>query len=281
MKTIKFNKLSAWIMPVVALFVFASLQTRAQTDKRYEVESGEVVFKTKGPEGEGTKILKFDQYGMREALHETIEKNGRVVKDQLTIFDHGKSYSIDLLTKTGTDGSDITGMSMGMMRPSDGNYAAKGKEMLEQLGGRKVGSQNFLGKNCEKWELNMMGKTTLLLWKGITLRSESKVMGFQILEEAQNIKTGVSFSDDVFTPPADVTISKPDMGEMGFPGMGDEDDGMGMSQEDIEMMQKIQNMSFEEFKKIMKEHGEEELTEEEMKQAYEMFKNMAKMYNNK
>ena len=251
----------------LGLLSFMAFQAKAQDHmKRYNVESGKITYQIQSPAGSGTKTLIFDQYGRRESVHEITRKNGKTVKDQLTLLNNGKAYSIDLLHNKGMDISGSTGMAMGMAAAGGNDMVASGKKMLESMGGKMVGHQNFLGKDCEKWEVNTMGKTNLLVWKGVTLKTETSVMGIRASETANSVKTGMSFSDADFQPPAGIEIENPQMQGMG---------GMQMSDDDKAQMKKLMNMSYTDFKKQMKK-GNPDLTEQEIQQAYKMMKQMGK-----
>jgi len=265
------NKKIKLLSLTLLLMTFFSSQVNAQDKmKRYPVESGKITYTLTSPEGTGTKVLFFDHYGRRESSHETLQKQGKTVKDQLTILNEGKAYSIDLLKNKGQDMSQSTGMAMQMMTGATGNnMSATGKKMLEAMGGKKVGYQNFLGKNCEKWEVNTLGKTTVLIWQGIPLKTETSVMGIKSVSQATSVKTGLSFSNADFEPPAGVEIE-----ESMSPGMGM--GGMQMSDEDRQQMEKLKNMSYADFKKMVKKENPD-MPDEEIQQMYNMMKQMSKI----
>ncbi len=253
---------------LLGLFVFMVPATAQQGTqiKRYPIESAKVTYQVHSPEGTGTTVLFFDQYGRRESKHETLQKNGKTIKDRLTLLNNGKAYSIDLLTNQGQDVSQATGMAMQMVSGAGGNDLSKtGKQMLEAMGGRKTGSQQFLGKNCEKWEVNMMGRTTILIWQGIPLKTETSVMGIKSVEQATNVQTGLTFADANFEPPAGVNIEKQQLPV-----------GMEMSDEDRQEMEKLKNMSYADFRKMVLQ-DDPNMKEEDIKQAYQVMKQMSKM----
>lgn len=254
-----------YLLSVFLLLSFG-LKSKAQdqTTKRYHVPSAKIEYQVSSPQGNGRVTLFFDHYGTRESKHETLKKNEKTVKDQLTILNNGKAYVIDLLTNSGQDMSQITGMAMSM---AGKDMSTTGKKMLETMGGKQVGYQHFLGKNCEKWEANAMGKTTMLIWQGVPLKTETSVMGITSSQVATSIKTGLSFSTADFQPPAGVNIESP----QGM-GMGQ---GMGMSSEDKAQMKKLMNMSFEDFKKMVKK-DDPNASDEQIRQSYNMMKKMGK-----
>ncbi len=262
------KQLRKLFLPVLLLMLVSGLQVNAQneqTTKRYHVPSAKIEYQVTSPEGQGSVVLFFDHYGMRESKHETLQKRGKTVKDQLTILNNGKAYSINLLDNSGQDMSEATGMAMQM---GGKDMSATGKKMLEAMGGKQVGTQHFLGKNCEKWEVNTMGKTTILIWQGIPLKTETSVMGMTSSEEATSVQTGLSFSNADFEPPAGVKIDRPDMGGMGA--------GMQMSPEDKANMKKMANMSYTDFKKMVLK-DDPNTKEEDIQQAYKMMKQMGKI----
>ena len=266
----KQKQLRKLFLPVLLLMLVSGLQVNAQneqTTKRYHVPSAKIEYQVTSPEGQGSVVLFFDHYGMRESKHETLQKRGKTVKDQLTLLNNGKAYSINLLDNSGQDMSEATGMAMQL---GGKDMSATGKKMLETMGGKQVGTQNFLGKNCEKWEVNTMGKTTLLIWQGVTLKTETSVMGMKSSEVATSLKTGLSFSAADFQPPAGVHMETPQ--GMGM-GMGQ---GMGMSPEDKANMKKLMNMSYADFKKMVLK-DDPNMKEEDIQQAYKMIKQMGKM----
>jgi len=266
----KINRLNSFLLVLIILFASA-YQLKAQDKmKRYPIASAKVTYTISSPEGTGTKVLFFDHYGRRESSQETLQKRGKTIKKQLTLLNEGKSYSIDLLNNTGQDISQSTGMAMQMLTGATGNdMSATGEKMLENMGGQNVGTENFLGKKCDKWEINTMGKTTILLWKGIPLNTVTSVLGIKSTEEATSINTGLSFSDDDFEPPAGVEM------EQSIPeGM---DFGAGMNDEDRQQMEKLKNMSYSDYKKMVLQ-DDPNIPEEEIKQSFQLMKKMGDFF---
>ncbi len=257
-----------YFLPSLLLLLVLGFQCKAQDKtKRYHVQSGKIIYKTVSPQGKGTIVLFFDHYGMRESKHETLQKRKKTVKDQLTILNNGKAYSIDLLNNSGQDISEATGTAMQL---GGKDMSATGKKMLETMGGEQVGTENFLGKNCEKWQVNTMGKTTILIWKGVSLKTTTSVFGIKSTEEATSIKTGVSFSDSDFEPPAGVKMENLDNQGM---GMGN----MQISNDDKAKMKKMMNMPYADFKKMMKKDNPN-LSDEEIKQSYNMMHKLGSIF---
>ncbi|HEO98228.1 MAG TPA: hypothetical protein ENO02_02900 [Epsilonproteobacteria bacterium] len=76
--------------------------------------------------------------------------------------------------------------------------ASKGKAMMQQMGGKKTGMDKVLGYSCEVWEL--MG-TKQCIYKGVSLKVESNVMGMKHTEVATKAEFDISISKDDFKLP--------------------------------------------------------------------------------
>ncbi len=256
-----------------ACLMFAGAFITAQTthvEKRYETESGKVVYDVVSPEGKGTKTLYFDDYGLKESVHTVLKKRKKAVKDELVLLNKGKAYSVDLLDNTAQDISASFDMAQ---RISGKNMSATGKEMLEQMGGTKTGNETYLGKNCEVWEVKMMGSTKMLIYKGVPLKTESRMMGIKSSEIARSFDEGISVPDSRFQLPAGVKVKEMPKEMMNPYGNMETDEGM--TKEDKEMMERVKNMSYDEFRKMVKKE-DPDATDEEIKQVYEMMKQISK-----
>ena len=205
------NKINFFLSTLFILLVFNSgfTQTDEKNKKRYYIESAIVKYKISG-NTKGTEEVFFDKWGEREArftnaLTETTffgVKNTQK-ENTLNILDGDISYSIDLDKKTGvkTLNAGVTTMSaMGNGK----SPRTMGKEMLEQIGGKKIGEEEILGKKCEVWKA--LG-TKLWFWKGIPLKVSSKILGIERTVEAVELKTNVKIDENKFKVPEGIKIT--------------------------------------------------------------------------
>ena len=151
---------------------------------RYKMRSAIVNYKVTGMQ-EGTETLYFERWGMREARYtETeIKMMGMGVKTHnLTLMDGEFTYAVDLVKKTGT--KTKTPMMEALIRNAESenkDLTDVGTDMMVQMGGKIVGEEQILGKNCQIWEISNM-KTKTWIWNGIVLKSETSMMGTQTSE---------------------------------------------------------------------------------------------------
>lgn len=68
------------------------------------------------------------------------------------------------------------------------NLQDYGKEIMIKMGGKKVGTEKLLGKNCEIWEVKSLGTRTWV-WNWIPLKIVSKMAGMDIIILATKILT--------------------------------------------------------------------------------------------
>ncbi len=252
--------------------------------KRYDVKSGIVQYKvtTSGKtfgstiNGVGTESLYFKDWGGVELVEEestqttvtkifgrgkTTTTNTHTVKK----LDKGESYLADFNKKTTIATRDL---AMDMMKESNTDAGEAGKSMLESMGGKKTGNEIFMGYNCEVWSI-MGGKQWL--YKGVVLKLEMKTLGIKTVKEATSAKVNISVSDSKFKLP-DFPIQK-------MEGFTDNKQFKNDMDDMDQNMNKIQNMSFKEWKKMATKNDPEmqQMNDEELHQTYNMIQKMIKM----
>ncbi len=273
----------------VLFMAIISCNTNAQNPlKRYEIQSGIIHYKssTSGSvmgstiSGSGTESLYFKDWGAVELKEEESseaseikifgkKKTTATSKHSLIKLDKGVQYIVDF------DRSKITlgqNAAMDILAQTDTDVQEAGKGTLEAMGAKKIGNENYRSYNCEIWEL--MG-TKQWIYKGISLKTEANIMGIKTIKEATSIEFNVSVPEKYFALP-DFPIEQ--MGEpMNFSEFQQEDEEMNKS------MEQMQNLSFEEWKKMVFE-GDPEMkntSEEELRQSYDMMQKMLKMRKGK
>ena len=260
--------------------------------KRYNVESGIIKYKTtiSGKvmgsviTGEGESSLYFKDYGALELKEEestqTTEMNffGTKNKEEeknhsMTKMENDVVYAVDFENKKI---SKMQNFPAEMFKGIDVNKA--GMKMLETMGGKKTGTEKFKGYECEVWDLN---GSKQYFYKGIPLRSEVKIMGITNITEATDVKFDTKVSDSKFElPDFEIVDVESMMGGEGMNEMMDSDEFQDEMKEAKESMEKMKNMSFKEWKKLVQENDPEmkQMSDKELKQAYDMMQNMSKMF---
>ncbi len=224
--------------------MFITTQVLDAKTKRYEVESGIVTYNITGSgnimgvmkfEIHGHKTLYFEDYGNVEVqeIDQTSTKMGRTEKlHRLVKIQDGIVYSVDDKQKMITK-QDLSQLMNGK------DMSKMGKEMLKEMGGKKVGNGEVLGLSCEVWEAE-----DIKMWihKGVTLKTENSTMGVIHKEEATEVKFGVSIPSDKLKLPDYPIQSMEEMiqRQMSKPGRG----GHQPSPEEIKAMQKMMKGMF-------------------------------------
>lgn len=186
---------------LIITFVWTTLH--AQTN-RYEVKSGSVEYSIThsgnmmgmSMQGKGTAKTIFKEWGNVELHSEEINSVTMGMKKsqkQMTKIDNGKVYSVDF------DQNVIYEFSADTLMNSEYKDLVKtGKDALTSMGGKKVGEENFLGYDCEIWE---MMQVKIWLHKGVMLKSEANIMGIKNTTVATKVELNNAISDDAFKLP--------------------------------------------------------------------------------
>lgn len=270
-----------------------SIKTEQQEPKlkRYEVKTGAVKYKLSisgsvmGSEilGSGTENLYFKDWGNIELVEEkstrTTNTNifGKKNTDISTThtmskLNNGESYHVDFNRKQIFLRRD---MAMELNKKfANGAVHKTGKKMLEEVGGKLIGNQNFLGYDCELWDVHGAKQ---LMYKGIVLKLEMTMMGVKTVKEAVSIQLNANVADSNFKLP-DFPVIK----EEGF--MNNEEYEDEVENMDAKM-EKLSKMSFTEWKKMALADKENEkmqqMSEEELQQTYEMMQKVIRMQQEK
>ncbi len=196
----------------VCFATIATAQPTSEYQKRYQVKSGHVEYKLTGTQV-GTKSLWWDDFGekYRQETNSTmIVKTSRgteEVKDHsLSIADGTYYYNIDLTTNEGTKMHkdavpDFSILGSGL---NDSEMEQLGEGMMNALGGTvNKKSEKVLGRTCDVGQA--MG-TTVHIYKGVTLRSHSKIKSVENIEEAISFEENISVPTSKFAPPAKVAL---------------------------------------------------------------------------
>jgi len=181
--------------------------------QQYDVKSGKVDYTIKGNgnimgmtqiKTVGKKRIVFDDYGAKsleervEVKKETTMGQAHTTKTHTIVYIDGDVlYSVDFnrknITKTNNTGKALLA-AMG-----NGKTAKEaGLAMMKSMGGKKVGTDKVLAYTCDVWEL--MG-TRQCIYKGITLKLESNVMGLKQTEVATKADFDINIDADTFKLP--------------------------------------------------------------------------------
>jgi len=274
---------------IAVLAVLTSCSGNSQNKlKRYDVKSGIIEYtittsgKTFGSTitGEGTESLYFRDWGALELTEEkstqsTVTKIFGKGKTQTTSIhtikklDDGESYLADFDKKITYATRDV---AMDMMKQNNKDAGAIGTDMLKSMGGEKIGNEDFMGYDCELWSI-LGGKQWM--HKGVVLKTDLKVLGIRTVKEATSVKLNVSVADSNFKLP-DFPVQK-------MEGFTDNEEFEGEMDEMNNKMDELSKMSFEEWKKNAVKNDEEmsQMSEEELRQTYDMIQKMIKMRKGK
>ncbi|MCK5824484.1 MAG: hypothetical protein KAG96_03665 [Ichthyobacteriaceae bacterium] len=254
---------------VLAISMLLSVGAMAQKAK-YKVfpfKTGIIEYKLEGStKGTHTKYIK--DYGYRQAdytksktrvLGVTSEENSGTIMEGAYVY--SIDYERNVVTKTE---NPIYKKYINDKK----EYEKIGKEALEALGYKNTGeTEKILGETCEIWQ-GSLGK--VWIWKHLALKSYTSIMGVKVTETVTKIDLNANVPSSKFEIPKGMKMEEVDMSEI----MNED-----MTDEDRENMEDLKNMSYSDFKKLMKKDNPD-LTDEEIKQAYDMKNGLMNLFGN-
>ncbi|PCE64227.1 hypothetical protein [Sediminicola luteus] len=229
--------------------------------KKYPFKSARVSYTFSG-DASGASTLFIDDFGYKESHVEnstTTFMGVATPKNESRIMVGSEQTEID--HNSGTATQSINPLhAYYAVRPNN-DYIALGEQALTQMGFTKVGQEMVLGKNCDVWQ----GPVHLWTWKGLTLKTVTKMMGMTLIEEATQLELDVPIDPKHFQVPNDIQITG---GNLMLEELGKTMD-IVLDPETRNSLFKIKDLNFEQWKKqalkddpFLKEYNEEELREE-------------------
>jgi hypothetical protein len=183
-------------------------ESTSDFQKRYGIKSGVIEYIITGSQ-EGTKTLYFDSWGMRQAEYtRSVLSVGGFTKslNLVNIIDGEFQYMINIDQNSGTKTRNPILKSIEQLKDQKG-FNEFGEQMLLSMGANKIGSESFLGKDCDVYEMKSTG-TKIWVWEWLTLKSETKSGGININLTSTRINEGGSVSDEKFKIPEKVVLNE-------------------------------------------------------------------------
>lgn len=192
------------------VFICSAVSTAWAQDgfKRYPMQSGIIEYTYTGNQN-GTEIVYFDQWGMREARYSNkkVDMMGqKFTLNTVALMDNDWIYTVDLDRKVGIKVKN-TFLEDFIKDNPDKDLTKVGEKMLEGMGGVKTGTDQIAGKTCDVWETKNMNTTTCI-WNGVPLRTEINAGPFQVKTVATKIQENAPVSEDKFKLPEGIQMTE-------------------------------------------------------------------------
>ena len=171
---------------------------------KYAIKSGIVQYKTEMMGMEVMQTLTFDDYGKKEATDVEMEMMG-VKLHTVNLTKDGFIYNLDMVKNTGTKSPEIN------MANASIDFENLTEEMVKEMELKKLGTEEFLGKTCEKMSIDnkKMGmKGTFLVYKGVALKSETDLGSMKMNLLAEKFEENPTIPAEKFEVPADIKITE-------------------------------------------------------------------------
>jgi len=171
---------------------------------KYGIKSGIVEYKTSMMGMDAKQVITFDDFGKKEMTEVMMEVMGTKIHTA-TLNKDGFVYNYDLIKKTGTKTPIAT------VKMPDIDFENMTKEMIQDMNVKKEGTENFMGKNCQKVSIDskkMQMKGNYLIYKGIPLKVNTDLGTMKMNLLAEKFIESPTIPADKFIVPADVKITE-------------------------------------------------------------------------
>lgn len=169
--------------------------------KRAEYKSGVVEYTTKGF-STGKQTLYFDDWGFKNAVIQTMKVGETTVQNHIIITE-GWTYQINKTEKRYFKVKNDDSEKYRVLYEKFKNNEDATNELLKQAGGKMIGKEKFMEKDCDIWEMTTQNSKNWL-WKGVILKSVMSMPFGKLTFEAISIKLDVAIPDSVFAIPQNV-----------------------------------------------------------------------------
>lgn len=216
----------------------------------YGIRSGKIEYELSG-NTTGTKTIWFDNYGRRQRTELNSSTTVKMMGIENTTTEHTLSiktdeflYFIDLQDNTGSKNHNPAFYNdPAISEMTDAEKQAYFNKTLADLGGEKLGNETFLGKKCDV--ISLMGNKSWI-YEGITLKSETSIMGITNVITATGFQENIEVKDDLFLPPAGIEFYDYEQSSELYSDFEEEDD----FQDDSDMDQP--EITFDEFDSVVR-----------------------------
>ena len=219
----RFMKFAA--LAVIVLCFTANLFAQEVSEyKRYPYKSGIIEYEITGNTYQGTAVLYWDNYGMKEALYTDKKWKKSFITlhsvNEVEIVDGDYNYTIDLDDEEGTKKKNDYAEKFGNLEDANAIYKQT-MDVLKELGfqtdagipgtesSSKKNTKRFCGKDCDIFKLNNGElKLTYYIWMGIILASDEILPKIPMVGQPQFTKKCTSVKIDVPVPAEKFEIPK-------------------------------------------------------------------------
>lgn len=202
---------------IVALLAFC-MGAHAQ-EKIYEVKSGIITMEMDMMGRPTVQEIYFDDYGAKKA---TISNFGDRKMRMITV--DGANLMVNDAEKSATrmpmGGPMMGGPGGGQGRGETINFTNLDEKTIKKFKIKELGKETVAGKECTKYQVTvfMMGqpqKQTVWVYKGVTLKTESKTGFGEMVQAATKFEEDVEIPASTFALPEGYQIKEMEMRRMG------------------------------------------------------------------
>ena len=202
---------------VSAILIIGMNNIGYSSQKIYDFKSAEIELKTVDPMSNIIKeTVLVDEWGVYESRHSfsTIKMLGIEKKQESIIYTDRKENVVYQYDPKMNQATKLAIDEVLDSKNKGNKQYVYNEESLEQWGGKKIGTEDFLGLKCDVVEFSEFF-TTVWFHKKFPVKSVTNMGAMKVKTEAVRFKEGVSITKKDVTLPAGVEIvDAPDIGKI-------------------------------------------------------------------
>ena len=174
--------------------------------KRYGVEKGALLFRIDGAI-KGMDALYFDHWGWREGKHNLSDAEvGAYKKKYRTVqyLDGERRYQYEPEENTAYF-FESTQVQAAADKYGTTDMTVVSDEMIRNMGGERAGTAKVMGVDCDIWLIEK-SRTTLYMWKGITMKEHSFTNNIPVTRRCVQLDTTGTIDLDKMVLPKDAKM---------------------------------------------------------------------------
>lgn len=197
------------LLIIISLFVALNLSAQVKKNRLLPFKTVVIEYAYEGTTS-GRENLYMDNYGLLQCKMVQTKTKVFGQTSEEAYIEVSKDFYIHKWDPKTRLGSKIKNtLAEDLIKDPDFNPEEFGQRTMESLGFEKVGSETIAGKPCEVWK-GLGGASKIWIWRGLTLKTETKMLGTKTTSTAMVIKVDEGVPAGKFDIPSDVKFQ--DMG---------------------------------------------------------------------
>ena len=191
------------LLIVVSLFITLNLTAQVKKKMLLPFKTVVIEYVYEGSTS-GRENIYMDNYGLLQCKMVQTKTKAFGQSSEEAYVEISKDFYVYKYNPKTRIGSKIKNtLAEDLMKDANFDPEEFGKRSMEALGFENTGTETIAGKRCEVWQ-RLGGSSKIWIWRGLTLKTEMKMLGIKNTSTANVIKVDEGVPSGKFDLPSDV-----------------------------------------------------------------------------